>query len=48
MPDYDLKLVKSLDYKRPEVDRGYVDQTLYVDISDQDIKIKPVDQRTKE
>jgi aldehyde:ferredoxin oxidoreductase len=48
MPDYDLKLVKSLDYKRPEVDRGYVDQTLYVDISDQDIKIKPVDQRTKD
>ena len=48
MPDYDLKLVKSLEYKRPEVDRGYVDQTLYVNISNPDINIKPVDRKTKD
>ncbi|CAB1073121.1 Tungsten-containing aldehyde:ferredoxin oxidoreductase (EC [Olavius algarvensis Delta 1 endosymbiont] len=48
MPDYDLKLVKTLDYKRPEVDKGYVDQTLYVNVSDPAIDIKPVDQKTKE
>jgi len=48
MPDYNLKLVKSLDYKRPEVDKGYVNQTLYVNVSNQDIKIKPVDQKTKD
>ena len=48
MPDYELKLVKTLEYKRPEVNKGYVDQTLYVNVSDQAIAIKPVDQKTKE
>ena len=48
MPDYELKLVKTLEYKRPEVEKGYVDQTLYVNVSDPDIAIKPVDQKTKD
>jgi aldehyde:ferredoxin oxidoreductase len=48
MPDYELKLVKTLEYKRPQVDKGYVDQTLYVNVSDSDIAVKPVDQKTKE
>jgi len=48
MPDYELKLVKTLEYKRPEVNKGYVDQTLYVNVSDPAIAIKPVDQKTKE
>ena len=48
MPDYELKLVKTLEYKRPEVKKGYVDQTLYVNVSDPDIAIKPVDQKTKD
>ena len=48
MPDYELKLIKTLEYKRPEVDKGYVDQTLYVNVSDADIAVKPVDQKTKE
>jgi len=48
MPDYELKLIKTLEYKRPEVDKGYVDQTLYVNVSDPAIAIKPVDQKTKE
>jgi len=48
MPDYELKLVKTLEYKRPEVDKGYVDQTLYVNVSDPAIAIKPVDQKTKD
>jgi aldehyde:ferredoxin oxidoreductase len=48
MPDYELKLVKTLDYQRPEIDKGYVDQTLYVNVSDPAIAIKPVDPKTKE
>jgi len=48
MPDYELKLVKTLEYKRPAVDKGYVDQTLYVNVSDQTMAIKPVDPKTKE
>ncbi len=48
MPDYELKLVKTLEYKRPKVDKGYVDQTLYVNITDPDIAIRPVDQKTKD
>jgi len=48
MPDYELKLIKTMEYKRPEVDKGYVDQTLYVNVSDPAMAIKPVDQKTKE
>ena len=33
MPDYELKLIQTLEYKRPKVDKGYVDQTLYVNVS---------------
>jgi aldehyde:ferredoxin oxidoreductase len=48
MPDYDLKVVKTLPYKRPQIQKGYADQTLSVNISDSDISIKPVDPKTKE
>ena len=48
MPDYELKLIQTLEYKRPEVDKGYVDQTLYVNVSNSEIAVKPVDQKTKE
>ena len=48
MPRHNLKVVKTLDYKRPEIEKGYTDQTLYVNISDADIAIKPVDQKTKD
>jgi aldehyde:ferredoxin oxidoreductase len=48
MPDYELKRIKTLEYKRPEVDKGYADQTLYVNVSDPSLAIKPVAQKTKE
>ena len=48
MPDYELKVVKSMAYQRPEIDKGYVDQTLYVNLSDQELAVKPVDQKTKD
>ena len=48
MPKYKLKVVKTLDYKRPEIKKGYADQTLHIDISNADIAIKPVEQKTKD
>jgi aldehyde:ferredoxin oxidoreductase len=48
MADYDLNVVKTLQYKRPEIENGYTDQTLYVNVSDADMAIKPVDPKTKD
>ena len=48
MTDFKLKVVKTLDYKRPEIKKGYADQTLHIDISNADIAIKPVEQKTKD
>jgi len=48
MPKYKLKVVKTIDYKRPEIKKGYADQTLHIDISNADIAIKPVEQKTKD
>ncbi len=47
MPNYDLKETKTLEYKRPEIVKGYTDQTLYINLSDQQIEIKPVAEETK-
>jgi aldehyde:ferredoxin oxidoreductase len=48
MPEFYLKVTKTLDYKRPEIERGYTDQTLHINISDADISIKPVEQKTRD
>ena len=48
MSDFKLNEVKALEYKRPVIEKGYNDQTLYVNISDPDIAIKPVAPKTKE
>ena len=48
MPDYSLKVTKTLDYERPEIEKGYTDQTLHINISDADISIKPVEQKTRD
>ncbi|UCE56616.1 MAG: aldehyde:ferredoxin oxidoreductase [Desulfobacterales bacterium] len=48
MPDFKLKEAKTLEYDRPAIEKGYTDQTLYVNISDSEITIKPVDAKTKE
>jgi len=42
MSDYELQEVKTLNYKRPEIVKGYADQTLYINLSDRQIEIKPV------
>ena len=48
MSDYTLNVTKTLNYKRPEIEKGYTDQTLRVNISDADITIEPVAQNTKD
>ncbi len=48
MSKYNLKVVKTLDYKRPEIEKGYTDRTLLVNISDSAIAIKPVEQKTRD
>jgi len=43
-----LKEVKSLSYKRTDIHRGYANQTLSVNLSEEAISIKPVDEKIKE
>ena len=48
MSAYDFKLVKTFDYQRPAIDRGYAGQTLYVNVSSLEISAKPVTRQMKE
>jgi aldehyde:ferredoxin oxidoreductase len=48
MPDFEMKTVKTLTYDRPVIEKGYADQTLYVNVETADAAIKPVDAKTKE
>ncbi len=48
MPDFEMKEVKNLTYERPIIEKGYADQSLYVNIETSDIAIKPADAKTKE
>ena len=47
MSDYQLKEVRALNYQRPDIVNGYADQTLYLNLSDQKIAIKPVAEKTR-
>ena len=48
MTQIELNELKTLTYQRPEIDKGYANQTLYVNISDPDIAIKPVPDQMKD
>ena len=48
MPDFEMKEVKNFTYERPIIEKGYADQSLYVNIETSDIAIKPADAKTKE
>jgi aldehyde:ferredoxin oxidoreductase len=48
MPNFVFEEIKKLNYKRPEIERGYANQTLYVNISDREISIRPVTDQMKE
>jgi aldehyde:ferredoxin oxidoreductase len=47
MSDYKLKALQTFEYVKPEIKRGYNDQTLYLNMSESEISIKPVDEKTK-
>jgi len=42
-----LKEVKTIEYKRPDIEKGYAGQTLALDISKSSVAIKPVDDKMK-
>lgn len=48
MPDLDFKEVKAFKYERPEIDKGYANQTLHVDLSNSEISIKPIETEIKD
>jgi aldehyde:ferredoxin oxidoreductase len=48
MADYDLKPVKTFNYRRPAIDRGYANQTLHVNLTDLALTTKPVSAEMKE
>ena len=48
MTDFKTKEIKTLDYERPTIEKGYANQTLYVDLSKPDVSIKPVTEKMKE
>jgi aldehyde:ferredoxin oxidoreductase len=47
MTQFEMKTIKTFDYDRPAIEKGYAGQTLCCDISDADISIKPVTDKMK-
>jgi aldehyde:ferredoxin oxidoreductase len=48
MGDMTFKEIKTLNYKKPVIEKGYTNQSLYVNLSKPEISIKPVTERMKE
>jgi aldehyde:ferredoxin oxidoreductase len=46
--DLRFKELKALKYRRPSTERGYANQTLYVNLSEPEIRVKPVTEKMKE
>jgi aldehyde:ferredoxin oxidoreductase len=48
MPEIRFKEIKTLNYNRPAVEKGYANQTLAVNLSKAEVSIKPVTEQMKE
>src|SRR4030043_464505 len=48
MSEFNLKEIKTFQYVRPGIQKGYANQTLYVNASDSQIRIKPVSEKMKQ
>jgi aldehyde:ferredoxin oxidoreductase len=48
MSEFNLKEIKTFPYQSPAIDKGYANQTLYVNLSDLRISIKPVTDQMKQ
>ncbi|RJQ52914.1 MAG: aldehyde:ferredoxin oxidoreductase [Desulfobacteraceae bacterium] len=47
MADFKMREIKKLEYERPQIEKGYANQTLYVNLSTSEIASKPVTDRMK-
>ena len=47
MTDFKIKEIATETYQRPEIDRGYANQALSVNLSTREIAIKPISEETK-
>jgi len=48
MAELTVKEIQTLNYERPAIQKGYANQTLYVDLAASQISIKPVSEQMKE
>jgi len=48
MTEIKMEAIKTFDYDKPAIEKGYANQTLSIGISDSDISIKPVTDKMKE
>ncbi len=48
MGEFKIKKIKTFDYERPAIQKGYANQTLHVNLSGSDISIKPVVKKMKD
>ena len=48
MAEVKVKEIQTLNYERPAIQKGYANQTLYVDLAASQISIKPVNEKMKE
>jgi len=48
MAKFEMKEIKTFDYERPTIQKGYANQTLYVNLSESEVSIKPVTEQMKE
>jgi len=48
MDEFKIKEIKTFDYERPAIQKGYTNQTLHVNLSGSEISIKPVGEKMKE
>jgi aldehyde:ferredoxin oxidoreductase len=48
MAELKFKKIKTLAYKKPAIEKGYTNQSLYVNLSRPGISVKPVTDKMKE
>jgi len=48
MTELKIKEIKTLRYERPVIEKGYANQTLYINLSDSEISTKPVSEKMKD
>ena len=48
MTEIKMETIKTFDYDKPSIEKGYANQTLSIDISDSEISIKPVTDKMKD